>query len=319
MQIFKEDFETGTTTMTIQQDRGEVVVSSENPIVGVYSARCRSFFDSAVGWKWTYGIVTKTVSLSQLIAETSIRVDEYNRAGQRMLGVEGSRAYLLLLGFQSASRTLYIMVNGVGTITFSRVWNLGEVYRVRVYVKCSSGLGIADGAVAVWINDELVYENNAVNNWDASFGLTGRVWAGCRSSWSETSVVQYAEALIDDLIIDDTLPSPTNYTLSVDSSSVTGVRFSLNGIEKITPYNEALAEGSYTIVMPSEVVVGADIYRFVRWNDGNTSVTRTVLLNIDTALVAEYELYVVPPLPTHQLTIDSTPIQGISFTVEKVS
>ena len=319
MKIFKEDFETGTTTMTIQQDRGEVVISSENPIVGGYSARCRSFFDSSPGWKWTSGILSRTISpnMPEVVHEALIRLGQYNSGGVRVLSMGGARGSLFIFGVQYADRQAYAYIFGVGYVNLPRTLNIGEVYHVKAYLRCSSASGVADGAVTVWLNNEVIYENNAIDN--SAYGLVANVQAGCQSAWSETSTVDYAEVFVDDITADDTLPSPTYHTLSVDSSLITRVRFSLNGIEKTTPYSEALAEGNYTITMPNEVTVGTDTYRFVRWRDGNTNSTRTVLLNMETALVAEYELYVVPPPTTHQLTIDSTPIQEIPFTIERVS
>lgn len=317
VEIFREDFETGTTTMTILQDRGEVVVSSENPIIGDYSARCRSFFDSSAGWKWTFGTLSRTISpnIPEVIHEASIRLGQYNSVGIRVLFIGGVRGQLFIFGVQHEGRQAYLYVFGVGFVDLPRYLNIGEVYHVKVRLRCSSASGVTDGAVTVWLNNEVIYENNAIDN--SEYGLVANVQVGCQSSWSETSTVDYAEVLVDDIIADDTLPSPTYYALSVGSSPVTGVRFSLNGIEKITPYSEALVEGSYPIMMPSEVTVGTDTYRFLRWNDGNTNGTRTVLLNMVTSLVAEYDY--IPPPTTHQLTVNSTPIQGVPFTIEKVT
>lgn len=137
VEIFREDFETGTTTMAIFENIGEVVISSEKPINGVYAARCRAFFDPSPGWKTAE--LRKSASLPQVVAEALIRVDVCNPVGQRIFGVSGSRAYLFILGFQYTVRTIYVMVGGVGTIILGRAWNLGEVYDVKVYVTGTAG------------------------------------------------------------------------------------------------------------------------------------------------------------------------------------
>ncbi|GAH65463.1 unnamed protein product, partial [marine sediment metagenome] len=55
---------------------------------------------------------------------------------------------------------------------------------------------------------------------------------------------------------------------------------------------------------------------FVRWEDETINPERTVNLMADMALIATYEL---APTPTkHLLTVDSTPIQGVPFTIEQV-
>lgn len=83
-----------------------------------------------------------------------------------------------------------------------------------------------------------------------------------------------------------------------------------------TPYSTVLEEGTYTITMPAQVVAGPQTYNFVRWNDGDTNTVKTITLTSDASLTAEYAL---APLPTHTLTVNSTPIQGIPFAIERVS
>lgn len=92
------------------------------------------------------------------------------------------------------------------------------------------------------------------------------------------------------------IPPPT-HILTVNSTPITGVPFTINGISKSTPYTEALQEASYTVVMPSNVQVDADIYNFKSWEDGSTNPTRVINLISDRNIVATYELY-TPPSPT---------------------
>jgi len=65
------------------------------------------------------------------------------------------------------------------------------------------------------------------------------------------------------------------YELTVTSSPVTGIRFTIDDEERTTPYTEWLAEGSYTIEMP-ETHNG---YVWYHWlEDGDPNKTKTITL-----------------------------------------
>jgi hypothetical protein len=131
------------------------------------------------------------------------------------------------------------------------------------------------------------------------------VWPGCTGHFDHKMSI-YCTYI--------TLAPPAYYTLTVNSTPITGVTFIINGAEKTTPYTETLTQGTYTISMPKEVIVEGQIYYFSQWEDGSTSPERTINLNSDLTLTATYKL-----LLKHILTVDSTPIKGIPFTIEKVS
>ena len=316
---FREDFETGTTTMYATQSNGEVAISSEKPISGGYSAQLRALFSPSV---FTYARLNHDISpaIPEVEYEALVRIDTYEPRGMRLLYIQGELGSLCYFGVSYAGRQVFIWMPIIGSVGLGRYVNIGEPFHVKIRLKCASAEGVADGAITVWLNGEMVYANSALDNW--AYGLVSRAMAGCEVNWAATSDVAYAEVSVDDLAVDDLTLPPTYYQLSIDVTPIAGVRFGLNGIEKTTPYSEQLEEGSYTIVMPSEVTANGDIDRFARWTDGDTNSTRTISLNADVPLVAEYELYTPPPPPpptTHQLTIDSTPIQGIPFTIEKVT
>ena len=84
-------------------------------------------------------------------------------------------------------------------------------------------------------------------------------------------------------------PEPTKYTLSVGSSPITGVSFTVGGGSHTTPYEAALEEGVYTITMPGEATVGGVNYTFTGWDDGEMDPESVVNLNEDTTLTANYE------------------------------
>jgi len=82
-----------------------------------------------------------------------------------------------------------------------------------------------------------------------------------------------------------------------------------------TPWTDSKAEGTYVITIPLSVQVDVDIYDFQSWEDLSTNPTRTVNLVGDLAVMATYQLR---PILTHALTVDSTPVTGVPFTIEKV-
>lgn len=78
------------------------------------------------------------------------------------------------------------------------------------------------------------------------------------------------------------------HTLSIDSDP-SGISFTLNGLAKITPYSEVLAEGTYTVKMPPEFNPGTNgIYYFTQWENGATNPNRTINLTTDMSLTATY-------------------------------
>ena len=84
-------------------------------------------------------------------------------------------------------------------------------------------------------------------------------------------------------------PEISSHTLSVGSSPVSGIAFTLDGQNFETPHSEELEEDSYTIAVAAETAVGGKNYAFTGWEDGVTSSERSVDLSSDLALRANYE------------------------------
>lgn len=104
-------------------------------------------------------------------------------------------------------------------------------------------------------------------------------------------------------------PPPPSYTLTIYSSP-TGVTFTVDGVSRTTPWSGTYSEGaSVSLVMPEIHTVGDARYYWSQWSDGNTSRSRTVTMNTDITLTAYYTG------PYYQLTVTSSPITGISFTI----
>lgn len=83
--------------------------------------------------------------------------------------------------------------------------------------------------------------------------------------------------------------SPATYTLSVDSSPVSGVTVTVDGVVYETLFEAELVEGSHTVVVSDEVTVEGVDYTFTGWADGSADLERTVNLSGDTDIEALYE------------------------------
>lgn len=83
--------------------------------------------------------------------------------------------------------------------------------------------------------------------------------------------------------------TPKYYTLTIDSSPISGIRFTVAGSPYTTKFSSSLKSGNYTISFPNEVTVGGVKYVFNGWSDGFTSATRTISLNSDITLTVYYK------------------------------
>ena len=102
------------------------------------------------------------------------------------------------------------------------------------------------------------------------------------------------------------------YTLRVYSSP-SGVTFIVNGESHTTPWSGTYGQGtSVSLEMPSTHMVGEAKYFWSNWNDGETSRSRTVTLNRNISLTGQFSG------PYYELTVNSSPITGITFTIDGV-
>ena len=111
--------------------------------------------------------------------------------------------------------------------------------------------------------------------------------------------------------------APPTHELSVSSSPISGVTFTLNGTNRKTPFSSSLEEGSYTVVMPLNLTVAGKVYSFVEWDNGIISPIRSIDLTKYTAITAYY----VTPIETSNSTITGkiTDSQGTPITDAKVT
>lgn len=297
MRILNEDFETGNTVMVPRPDNvnSELLVSPENPLDGVYSGRFIAY--GGPSYISQYYLTQPISPLPEITVEMRLRLDQASPVGHQFIGITGQWAFISSFGCQYASRSMIFYTAGVGYVNLPANIELGQVYKIKIHWKRSNAEGIADGQAQLWLDDVLLYENLAIDNYDP--GNVTSVRMGMYAYWSASSTTDMtAEVTLDDFYIDSVAEPPTTYNLAVDSS-ISGVPFTLRGMTEmsyVTPFSSLLDEGVYEIEMPSNVVVGADTYNFVQWEDASTNPVRTVNLVSDMALSSIYEVVTPPPL-----------------------
>ena len=103
---------------------------------------------------------------------------------------------------------------------------------------------------------------------------------------------------------------PPEYTLTIYSSPV-GVTFTVDDVSHTTLWSETYIEGtSVSLVMPETHTDGDARYYWNQWSDAVTSRSRTLTMNTNITLTAHYTG------PYYQLTVTSSPITGITFTID---
>lgn len=89
-----------------------------------------------------------------------------------------------------------------------------------------------------------------------------------------------------------------SHVLSVNSTPIDGVSFTINGIGNmnyVTPWNGQLIEGNHVVEFPSNLNVNGEIYNFQSWDNGSTNPLRTINLLNDMAISVSYTLATPPP------------------------
>jgi len=81
---------------------------------------------------------------------------------------------------------------------------------------------------------------------------------------------------------------PKYYTLTIDSSPLSGIQFTMAGSSYTTKFSGLLKSDNYTVSFPVEVTVGGVKYVFNGWSDGFSNPTRTISLNSDISLTVYY-------------------------------
>ncbi len=89
-----------------------------------------------------------------------------------------------------------------------------------------------------------------------------------------------------------TLPPTPVHAIKIDSN-VLGITFRMYYADSVyysnhTPWESTLAEGIYIIRVNSTVTIGGTVYTFLQWEDGSTNPNRTITLNQDMVIYANY-------------------------------
>ncbi|MCR6623870.1 MAG: metallophosphoesterase [archaeon YNP-LCB-024-027] len=100
-----------------------------------------------------------------------------------------------------------------------------------------------------------------------------------------------------------TVSVPKQYTLTIDSSPISGVQFTLSGSTYTTKFSKSILAGNYTLSFPAEVNVGGVKYVFSGWSDGFSGSTRTITLNSDVSLTVYYKAEAPPQTPSYWIYI----------------
>jgi len=90
------------------------------------------------------------------------------------------------------------------------------------------------------------------------------------------------------------------HSLTIDSSPVSGIEFTLDSTPYTTPFSADLEDNCYTVVMPSKQTILEKTYRFVNWADGPTDSTRVINLTTDLSLTANYAYMPVLNIDTNK-------------------
>ena len=120
-------------------------------------------------------------------------------------------------------------------------------------------------------------------------------------------------AIFDDAELELVSIIPT-HILTVESMAE--IPFTINGVEQVTPYQQELEEGTYTITMPAIIMIGSDTYNFSEWDDGSTNLTKTIELTADLEVYAIYEVEYTTPVTlelepgTYEITMPSLVTDG---------
>jgi len=207
--------------------------------------------------------------------------------------------------------------SGTGTsVTFAItqdstiVWNWAAQYSLTV----ASAHDSPSPSVGTWWYDSGASLTCSVTSPAEGYSCTG--WTGTGSvpsSGSATStspfIINQGSAITWNWIV--TPPVPRTLTVY---SSPSGVSFTANGVSHTTPWSGTYNNGdSVSLVMPSTHTVGEARYYWDRWSDGITSRSRTVVMDTDITLTAYYTG------PYYQLTVTSSPIIGVPFTINGIS
>jgi len=108
------------------------------------------------------------------------------------------------------------------------------------------------------------------------------------------------------------LSSPPEYTLEINSIPPS-VTFTVGYGSQVTTWIGTYEEDTEVdLEMPEIHTVGSSRYYWGQWGDGNTTRSKTIKMSNNITMTAHYVG------PYYELTIDSTPVTGVPFTIDGI-
>lgn len=273
MSLFEDNFSVDLSKWIVVSESWGIVDGQ----LKVYARNGPALIKTYVGDTWT------NYSVEMLIA---ILGETYREVGFAFRMLDNNNYYRLVAGTEGAGqdqiRRIYLhkVVNGVIT-------EISPYLNVEYACPLTLKVEVLDEAEGTRIN---VYVNGMLRySWldEAKTFTAGR--AGIITD-------QYAAVNIDNFFV-RLLAPPGAHFLSVNTTPITNVPFTIGGENMKTPWTGSLSEGTYAVIMPYEVQAADGIYRFVQWEDGSTELTRTIGLLADMTITATYEYVAPPPKP----------------------
>lgn len=301
VEIFREDFETGTTTMTpvVNQTGNTVEVTDVSPINGVYSARCHIIDVLA----WSAAALAKDFTPTpQGYAEVLLRLDSFtpSRGDSRteMLLYAVSNMFISTVGL-NANRQLflrYLHLGSILTASSTTTLELGTAYKIGLEVHVGTNVSITVTVNGVGIPELTI---SGIDN-SAALPIS-------RFNTGLGGYALDATVTLDDFAIDD-LTALVTHQLTV-SATTGGTTDPMLGAYT---YNE---DATATVTAFPDTGYILDHWEL----DGvNVGFTNPINITMDVAHIINAVFAIAPTPVKHTLSVDSTPIQGIPFTIEAV-
>jgi hypothetical protein len=243
--IFREDFETGTTSMTIttNQPGNTVEVTNVNPINGTYSARCHAVNVAA----WSGAFLSKTISpISKAYAEVLLRLESFTPspggAVEHLLSFS-SNMFICTLRLSSDRHLClrYLHAGEVLTIVSTKVLDLNVTYKIGLEASVGT-----NASITVTVDGVTVPELTITGIDNSAASPISQVGTGVESWAAEIT------ATVDDFIIAESMVA--THKLTVDSTPIKGVPVTVDAASVgYTPLTITVEEGTHQISVPSEV------------------------------------------------------------------
>jgi hypothetical protein len=244
--IFREDFETGTTSMTIttNQPGNTVEVTNVNPINGAYSARCHAINVA----DWSGAFLSKTISpISKAYAEVLLRLESFtpSRGDSRVehLLSFGSNMFICSVVLTSDRHLClrYLHTGSVLIVISTKVLDLNVVYKIGLEASVGT-----NASITVTVDGVAVPELTITGIDNSAASPISRVGTGVESWAAEVT------AAVDDFVIAESMV--VTHKLTVDSTPIKGVPVTVDATSVgYTPLTITVEEGTHQISVPSEV------------------------------------------------------------------